>query len=543
MTNRKPDETDGRPRRLDPEDRTRLATWLADAIDAQAVEISDLSVLSGGAIGENWRLFVTVRGGQHDGTHDWVLRTDAVAANSLSLNRAQEYAALGVAHAAGVRVPSPIVRCESDDLLGAPFMVVGFEPGTASGRSLVGHHDVAQWGPTLLADLGTQLARLHAITPANADAKAALSFLAFPNRTPARQLVSEMRAALDQVAEPRPALELVLAWLDANAPDADGLSLVHGDFRTGNYLVDLDGAPPQLSSVLDWEFAHWGDRHEDIGYFCARCWRFGGDELGAEREAGGIGPRAALIQGYNAEAERLGTATLDPGVLAYWEAMGNARWAVIALMQGERYWTGGEASLELVLTGMMAPEMEWDALDAIGQLDGDWALQADHAMVLREDMTELDEEIEDDIADAKPSERQFANLAALACQTIQQQVRPHVTDSHARYALAMAVNAIRVLERARTETEFATSTMFADEASAICGLPLPSDANYEDGTLFPDAGLNALSERFRAGLPSDAALSDIVPEAYRLLAGQLSVRNAKFLKRRLGRGADQSVGA
>eukprot|EP01035_Chromulina_nebulosa_P049233 gene49233-66860_t len=31
-----------------------------------------------------------------------------------------------------------------------------------------------------------------------------------------------------------------------------------------------------LTGILDWEFAAWGDPHEDIGWLCARCWRFGG---------------------------------------------------------------------------------------------------------------------------------------------------------------------------------------------------------------------------------------------------------------------------
>jgi hypothetical protein len=38
---------------------------------------------------------------------------------------------------------------------------------------------------------------------------------------------------------------------------------------------------------------------------------------------------------------------------------------VIALLQGQRFLTGGERSLELALTGLMPAEMELDALEAI----------------------------------------------------------------------------------------------------------------------------------------------------------------------------------
>ena len=45
-----------------------------------------------------------------------------------------------------------------------------------------------------------------------------------------------------------------------------------------------------------------------------------------------------------------------------------ARWAAISLLQGDRFIQGGERSLELALTGLMPPEMEWDALDIIDRL-------------------------------------------------------------------------------------------------------------------------------------------------------------------------------
>ena len=59
--------------------------------------------------------------------------------------------------------------------------------------------------------------------------------------------------------------------------------LCHGDYRTGNYLVD-EG---ELSGILDWEFAVWSDPLEDLGWFCARYWRFDA----WHREAGGIAER------------------------------------------------------------------------------------------------------------------------------------------------------------------------------------------------------------------------------------------------------------
>jgi aminoglycoside phosphotransferase (APT) family kinase protein len=174
---------------------------------------------------------------------------------------------------------------------------------------------------------------------------------------PAKAEVARLKAALAGASQVRPALDYCLAWLDANAPETRSLTLVHGDFRSGNYL--LDGT--RLSAILDWEFAHWGDPMEDIGWLCARCWRFGNDDL----EAGGVGSRQALYDAYNAVA----ALKIDARVIPYWEVMAAVKWGVIAVLQGDRFLTGGETAIELALTGLMAPEMEFDALDGIAAIE------------------------------------------------------------------------------------------------------------------------------------------------------------------------------
>lgn len=342
-----------RPRTLKRDNLDDLARWLTRRLKAENVSIETADLLAGGAIGENWRLAVAVRGGPRSGRHDWVLRTDAHSRMAMSHDRAQEFACLEVAHDAGVAVPEPIAECSDAAVIGAPFMIVGYAAGIAQGRRVVRDAAVEAKGDALAEHLGRELAKIHSVRPP----QPRLGFLALPARAPALVQVDAMRSHLDAVAEPRPALEYVLRWLEANAPPPGDVVLCHGDFRTGNYLVD-DGT---LTAILDWEFCHWGDRHEDIGWFCARCWRFGRDE----REAGGVGSRAAFYRGYNAVSDT----PLDPQAVPYWEIWAAARWALVALLQGERHWSGREPSLELLLTGLMAPEMEFDALAGIIALD------------------------------------------------------------------------------------------------------------------------------------------------------------------------------
>lgn len=331
--------------------RVALADWLRQAAGAERLEILAMDKLAGGAIQENWGLHVSVDGGEQD----WVLRTDAPSGVATSHGRVEEFALLKAAHGAGVTVPEPLFLNEDPALLGKPFYVMRRIAGRAEGHVLT--RDPALQGAAgdrLAERLGRELARIHTIRPPRDD----LSFLPLPDTSPALHRIATYRSYLDAL-DPNPALEHALRRLELRAPGTPEPVLCHSDFRTGNYMV-ADG---ELTGILDWEFAAWSDAMEDIGWFCYRYWRFGADE----REAGGIGGREAFYHGYEAEAGR----AVEREVIPYWEAMAAVRWAVIALQQGERHLSGGEESLELVLTGLRAPEMELDALLAIAGIEGE----------------------------------------------------------------------------------------------------------------------------------------------------------------------------
>jgi aminoglycoside phosphotransferase (APT) family kinase protein len=321
------------------ERRADLEAWIAGAAGADAVTLRDAKPLKGGAIQENWLVALEISGGPFAGRQDLVLRTDAPSSVEASLSRAQEFRLLRAAAAAGVTVPEPLWLCEDRGVLDRPFYLMRRLAGTAAGFRLA--KDPALGGNrALLAErLGRELARIHSITPASPVARE-LGFLATPRPSPALAAVAD------------PALEWNLRWAELNAPPAGALVLTHQDFRTGNYMVDGQG----LTGILDWEFCAWGDPLTDIGWFTAKCWRFGRPEL----EAGGIAPRADFYRGYEAESGR----RIEAGPVAYWELMAHLRWAVIALQQGARYWQRGEPSLEAALTGRIAPELILEALRA-----------------------------------------------------------------------------------------------------------------------------------------------------------------------------------
>ncbi|MEQ9557416.1 MAG: phosphotransferase family protein [Rhodospirillales bacterium] len=330
---------------LTPDDRARLTDWLAGEAGGP-VRILATERLSGGAIQENHRLEIDVDGGTWPGRHDLVLRRDAASAVATSHSRAEEFALLKAAHTAGVTVPTPCVLCEDRDILGVPFFLMHRVRGEARGGRLIREAPNAD----LVHTLGANLAHIHSITPQGAD----LAFLGPPPGDPARAAVAQYRAYLDALPDPHPAVEWGLAWLAGHAPAPGAIVLCHRDYRTGNLMIDGG----TLSATLDWEFAGWSDPLEDIGWFLAKCWRFGR----WEEEAGGLGPRDAFLEGYEEASGR----AVDPAAVTYWEVMAHVRWAVIALQQAWRHVSGEEPSLELALTAHVVPELEAEILAMTG---------------------------------------------------------------------------------------------------------------------------------------------------------------------------------
>lgn len=323
-----------------------MARFLAAASGARACEITGLAALLGGAIQENWGFDAHFSGSVLNGDQHLVLRAAGATGVPSSLDRLQEFAVLRAAFAAGVTVPEPLFASADPAVCGKPFFIMRRASGIAAAHRITRDPALDPVLPQIAEQLGCELARIHAIRPPRAD----LDFLrSFEASGPAPQIAG-FRAYLDTHPAPRPVLEWGLRWLEIHLPAPAEPVLCHHDFRTGNYLLDAG----KLTGILDWEFAGWGDPHEDIGWFCSKGWRF----ARLDREAGGIADRAPFYRGYENESGR----AIDPLRVHFWEVLASMRWAVIALQQSDRHRLGGERSLDLALTGRRAGECELEIL-------------------------------------------------------------------------------------------------------------------------------------------------------------------------------------
>ncbi len=142
--------------------------------------------------------------------------------------------------------------------------------------------------------------------------------------------------------EPLPLVRYVAQWLRAHAPPIGRVTVVHHDYRAGNFLFDPTSG--EVTAVLDWELAHLGDYHEDI------AWSFQ-EGYGYHDAAGrfivcGLIEREEFLRRY---AERTGF-VIDRDKLAYYGVMNCWKSTVMVLGTAVRCMIGGKSHQDILLS-------------------------------------------------------------------------------------------------------------------------------------------------------------------------------------------------
>lgn len=197
-------------------------------------------------------------------------------------------------------------------------------------------------GSKLTSDCGTALAKIHQIPT---DDLRNLQDLAASGR-----YADEMDRLLESLTTPHPTFRLGVRWLRrhemAGAPKP---TIVHGDFRLGNFLVSDRG----ISAVLDWELVHLGDPMEDLAWLCLRTWRFGADDL----VVGGFGSLEELRSAYEGAG-----GTWRKEAFQWWTVARTLWWGLGLARQTQAYMDGDSNSIVLAASGRRVVELEYDLL-------------------------------------------------------------------------------------------------------------------------------------------------------------------------------------
>jgi len=227
--------------------------------------VGDVARLGGGASKEQFVFSLTDRSGN---ATRYVLRMDALEGIT-ETSRVREYEILRAMDGV-VPVPRPAWIDANAHHFPQPALIMEWVDGTPKPSTIT--LSVTGLG-TVLGDplrglIRPQylelLSRIHNFEWRSAN----LPSFAAPDADPkqaTRWLIAFWKELLEQDAVVRePVLRLATQWLEANVPDCDDPRLVHGDFRTGNYL--FDEVTGRITAVLDWEMSHIGDIHADFGW-------------------------------------------------------------------------------------------------------------------------------------------------------------------------------------------------------------------------------------------------------------------------------------
>jgi len=261
-----------------------------------------------------------------ESTRQFILRHEAgngpLAGTTFSL--AREAAVCRALAGRGLPVPEVI----ADDL-GRSAMLT---------EKMSGEHDT---GSRHIGTYLTWLRKLHDIDIATLDLPD------FARTIPAEIEIWE-RAYRSHVQAPSPVADLAFERLRTSSlPEPARLVLCHGDAGFGNYLVQDD----QVSALLDWEMAHFGDPLDDLVWIAIRAVQFNVPlpDFGS-----------LIAENYGADVD------LEPALVAFWKAFGLLRMLIICLLAVSRARSGKERLLQLT----MLPGLEFQVLDSLAEMEG-----------------------------------------------------------------------------------------------------------------------------------------------------------------------------
>jgi aminoglycoside phosphotransferase (APT) family kinase protein len=314
----------------------RLHRFLARRIPA-GFTISDIHTLAGGSSKEQFafRLQWT---DEHGIARDEKLALRMRPTESIvETHPLREYQALAAVRDV-IPVP-PLYWIDADGKeLGQPALIYGFCEGISKPPREGAYTTRAGFGPKYRALLAPQFVRHFAELGKFDWSGADMSAFDPPPKNSNAGVLSAInwweRVWEEDCFERNPLVTLGAQWLRENAPPIDHVSIVHQDFRGGNFLFDPDSG--RITAILDWELVLLGDRHIDLAFFLNPLFREKSED--GEELVGGLMTYDLFISEY----ERLSGLPVDPARLTYyhvfacWRSVINTTASAARVMYGQK---------------------------------------------------------------------------------------------------------------------------------------------------------------------------------------------------------------
>jgi aminoglycoside phosphotransferase (APT) family kinase protein len=322
-----------RPLVADDPEWTRLAEYLRQQLPASGIDASQLAAEMDIAQfpGGHSNLTYLVR----FGAFDLVVRRPPpgpLPANAHDIGR--EHAWLSALHPLFPLAPQPYLFCDDPNVIGSVFCAMERRRGLVIRQDEPPAIQSAESRTRVSHAMVDTLAQLHAVPVA----KGLLSKLGKPKGFVGRQIANwteRWHAAQTTLV---PDLDSVATWLAAHVPrDPAGPSVVHGDYKLDNVMLDTD-EPSRIVAVFDWEMAALGDPLVDVGLLLAYWGRTAPPDAnghaGAITERAGWLTRDEIVERYARASKR------DVSAIRFYEVFALFKVAIVVQQLFARYVRG-----------------------------------------------------------------------------------------------------------------------------------------------------------------------------------------------------------
>jgi aminoglycoside phosphotransferase (APT) family kinase protein len=265
-----------------PELPVRLAAWLSARWGRQ-VDVAELRRFPAGM---SWVTIGFTASSPGAAPQQLILRVGDPGGLFSPYSAKPEYEALtALAVVPGLPIPKAYAYSNDASILGAPFVITqrvhGDTPTPWRGAEQRGEAANRSLG----RDFADALGAIHAFdwtaTPLAEWTQGPQGTIACEGTALHETRYWTAHAGLGAGPTP-PQMHYAMRWLQAHAPVAQRITVVHGDYRVGNFLQH-EG---RITAILDWELVHLGDPHEDLAWAGLRTFAAGTTRVGGllERE-------------------------------------------------------------------------------------------------------------------------------------------------------------------------------------------------------------------------------------------------------------------
>jgi aminoglycoside phosphotransferase (APT) family kinase protein len=307
--------------------------------------VTELAQIPGGASRETYRVTLRFEDDGTARTRGIIFRRDPPT-SLIDTERPLEYRTYAAVYGSAVPVPEPLVLEESPGALERPFSIMAEIPGCQSATTLF---DTDAYRP-LRRQIGEEkwsiLGKLAAM---DVRALGVDAFMPMPTvgDCAMRELDYWAGVIENDALHPQPIAAATIRWLRRHRPrPAQKLCLVHGDYRSGNFLFDPQG---HIRGVLDWEMAHVGDPLEDLAWSLDPLWCWPEKHL-----AGGLVPREDAIAIW----ERASGLSVDREAFRWWQIFASLKGLAIWVSSTQDFAEGATKEPILAMAGWVMTDRQ-----------------------------------------------------------------------------------------------------------------------------------------------------------------------------------------